>query len=120
MPSTQQREHLIAYDIANPKRLARVHRLLKRIALPVQYSLFYTKLSDQQRDKLAALLEKLIHPREDDIRIYPLPSQYQALYLGQAPLMEGLQLDWKRGDWHNGIDDVLRDAALKNARKTDP
>src|SRR2546425_11381608 len=40
MSHTEQRNWLIAYDIADPRRLARVHRYLKRHAIPVQYSVF--------------------------------------------------------------------------------
>ncbi len=107
MPVNQPREHIIAYDIADPTRLARIHRMLKRLALPLQYSVFYAKLTDRQRDKLADLIARIIHPKEDDVRMYPLPQEYQLLYLGQRPLMEGLKLDWQRGQWHDALDDLL-------------
>ena len=37
MADNQAGLYLIAYDIADPKRLSRVHRALKREGLPVQY-----------------------------------------------------------------------------------
>ena len=40
MSYTERRNWLVAYDIASPRRLARVHRYLKRHAIPVQYSVF--------------------------------------------------------------------------------
>ena len=40
MADNQPGLYLIAYDIADPKRLSRVHRALKREGLPVQYSVF--------------------------------------------------------------------------------
>ena len=71
MSRHHNREYIITYDIADPKRLNRIHRMLKRLAIPLQYSVFYIRMSDHQRDKLARLLERKINTREDDIRIYP-------------------------------------------------
>ena len=33
-------KYLIGYDIANPKRLCRIHRAMKTHATPIQYSIF--------------------------------------------------------------------------------
>jgi CRISPR/Cas system-associated endoribonuclease Cas2 len=40
MGLNQIRSWLIAYDIASPRRLVRVYRLLREHAVPVQYSVF--------------------------------------------------------------------------------
>ena len=34
------REYIICYDITCPRRLGRIHRVLKRLANPLQYSVF--------------------------------------------------------------------------------
>lgn len=73
---------LIGYDIASPRRLARVHRLLKRRAFPVQYSLFAAALTAAERDRLLADLSRLIHPRKDDVRFWPLPERLELMRLG--------------------------------------
>lgn len=63
---------LIAYDIACPRRLARVHRLLKSWGLPAQYSVFLVIATRDAIDRLVGELAPLLHPRQDDVRIYRL------------------------------------------------
>jgi CRISPR-associated protein Cas2 len=75
---------LIGYDIASPRRLRRVHRLLKRRAFPVQYSLFAAALTAVERDRLLAELGRLIHPRKDDVRFWPLPERVELLRIGPS------------------------------------
>lgn len=84
--------HIIAYDIANPKRLGRVHRYLKKIALPLQYSVFLIEMDAERRDKVLKHLRTLIHPRQDDIRVYPLPNEPEWVKLGKALWDDGLLL----------------------------
>ena len=83
-------ETLICYDIANPRRLGRVHRYLKRHACAVQYSVFLFTGTRQQLDRCLAELEKLMEPKEDDIRAYPLPQRGYRLSLGRSTLPEGI------------------------------
>ncbi|MBX3630284.1 MAG: CRISPR-associated endonuclease Cas2 [Nitrosomonas sp.] len=45
MADNQSNLYLIAYDIADSKRLARVHRVLKQQGLPVQFSVFMVVLN---------------------------------------------------------------------------
>lgn len=75
---------LIAYDIANPRRLKRIHRFLVREAIPVQYSVFYYEGSVAAMGQIMSELEKLIHQKQDDIRAYQLPAQPQIDTLGRG------------------------------------
>lgn len=84
--------HVVAYDIADPKRLGRVHRYLKKFAIPLQYSVFLVELDAAGRDKLLAKLRTLIHPKQDDVRIYPLPDQPEWVALGKALWGDGMLL----------------------------
>ncbi|WP_200388040.1 CRISPR-associated endonuclease Cas2 [Thiocapsa imhoffii] len=64
---------LIAYDIRDPKRLRRIHRLLRKRAVAVQQSVF---LIEADADTLAAIVEELrahANTRTDDIRLYAIP-----------------------------------------------
>lgn len=84
--------HIVTYDIADPKRLRRVHRFLKKIALPLQYSVFLLDADAKRVEQLLKQLAPLINPHADDIRIYPLPSQPEWCSLGRELWPEGIQL----------------------------
>lgn len=98
----EKRTWLIAYDISQPKRLGRVHRYIKTVAVPVQYSLYVTSETRLGIQRIRDELEKLIHPREDDVRIYQLPSRLHIVHYGRRPLPEGLifaQAEPASGAW---------------------
>jgi len=76
--------YLICYDIANPRRLGRVHRCAVRHALFVQYSVYYLHGSKQQ---LAALLDEIsaeIDNAEDDVRAYTIAPLQDATLIGRS------------------------------------
>lgn len=83
---------LIAYDIADPRRLGRVHRLLKKVAIPIQYSVFLAWLNERQLRWLVGQLRDRIQAREDDVRLYHLPASAELTVLGKQWLPEGVQL----------------------------
>ncbi len=64
--------YLVAYDIAHPKRLKKIHRTLRKRGLPVQYSVFLCKASHSQMVRILDELEPLIEPTQDDVRAYPV------------------------------------------------
>jgi len=64
--------YLVAYDIADPKRLYRVHRRLRRDGLAMQKSVFLVQRSQRGMAKLMDELASLIHRHEDDLRAYPI------------------------------------------------
>ncbi len=64
--------YMFAYDIAEPKRLGRVHRLMKQSGLAVQKSVFFVQGTEQQIERLLDKLAKIIKNSEDDIRAYPV------------------------------------------------
>lgn len=97
-------EALICYDIACPRRLARVHRLLVRCACPVQYSVFLYMGSAAGLQRCLAQLQTRINTNEDDIRAYPLPRRGLRWNLGDAGLLPpGIHLGslpafWRESD----------------------
>jgi CRISPR-associated protein Cas2 len=92
MSLNQTRSWLIAYDVASPRRLKRVHRKLREHAVPVQYSVFVARCSAAKLGDIRVLVAQLIDKREDDVRFYPIPEPAQLFVFGRKALPEGLQL----------------------------
>ena len=88
--------HLLAYDIADPVRLKAVARIAESHGVRIQYSLFLMRLSPSTRQRLLAELQRVIHPREDDVRLYPLPARPEWETMGKAIWPEGI---WLSGEW---------------------
>ena len=86
------RLYLVCYDIADPRRLQRVHRYLRGFGLPLQYSVFTLRLTQKRQQRLLHGLRQIIDEREDDVRIYPLPDKGERLSLGRQMLPEDVVL----------------------------
>ncbi len=83
---------LICYDIANPRRLKRVHRAACQFAVPVQYSVFWARLDREGLNAALRTIAVLVDPRADDVRFYPLPANVQVHSVGRVMLPEGVRL----------------------------
>lgn len=68
----EKRNFLICYDITDPKRWRKVHRILSDQAMAVQYSVFEAELSNTQLQALTQKLQKCLHGEEDKLTIYRL------------------------------------------------
>lgn len=66
---------LIAYDVADPKRLARVAKTCEDFGARVQYSLFECQLAPEDFDTLWLRLLDLIHDDEDRLVAYRLDAR---------------------------------------------
>lgn len=73
MPAPRRACWLIAYDIRDARRLARVGRTMAKAAFRLQDSLYTADLADAERDRLAARLLRMIDASVDDLRFYPVP-----------------------------------------------
>jgi CRISPR-associated protein Cas2 len=86
---------LLCYDIRDPRRLVRVYRRARRAGIPLQYSVFYLKLT---RDRLNQLLEQIgsvIDWKVDDVRVYNFGGLEEIEQLGENPLPLGVMLTTK-------------------------
>lgn len=79
----KKRDYLICYDIADPKRLAKLARFLEKRAFRIQYSVFFApKKSKEEIYQLAQQITEYIDPEEDDVRIYKIKDY--GIILGKA------------------------------------
>lgn len=92
MALNEPRNWLIAYDIADPRRLGRVYRFLCRHAVPVQYSVFTTRCSPMKLGIIRVGLAELVDADEDDVRMYPVPEPAHLTVYGRKALPEGLRV----------------------------
>ena len=83
---------LLCYDIRDKKRLVKVHRLVKRHGLELQYSVFYLEMTNAEVGRLLGKLEELIDERVDDVRVYAISRFEDIQMLGESLLPEGVQL----------------------------
>lgn len=63
---------LLTYDIADPKRLAKVAKAMEAVGERVQDSVFEAYLNEAELEKLLQKIKKVINETEDSLRIYSL------------------------------------------------
>lgn len=63
-------DYVVSYDIANSRRLMRVHRYLRAWGVPLQRSVFFCRLNQRERRLLIEELLERIDVKADDVRIY--------------------------------------------------
>ncbi len=102
MADHQNGLYLIAYDISDPRRLAKVHRTLKKLGLPLQYSVFTVVLKRKALLRLLDSINSIIHPAKDDVRCYRLPENSDIKALGRQLFPDDVML------FTNGINRLLR------------
>jgi len=90
MPAGRNRPWLLCYDIADPRRLQRVHRVARRHGTPLQYSLFHIAATRRDAQAVLAWIEPEIDPRADDVRIYPLSTLGRAIVRGRGRVADGV------------------------------
>lgn len=83
MSQNQKSAWLVAYDISDPRRLARVFKALKEEGIPLQYSVFSVSATPAAMAQLMARLKVLINVKEDDVRAYQLPPNGWRFTLGE-------------------------------------
>ncbi len=65
-------EWLAVYDIADPKRLRRVARVMQRFGVRVQKSVFECNLATSALTDMKTAALGVMEEAEDSLRIYPL------------------------------------------------
>ncbi len=72
---------IIAYDIAHPRRLQRVAKVLKDYGLRVQNSVFEVDIDPARFRQLRRRTEALLDPAEDGVKYFPLCGRCSGLVL---------------------------------------
>ncbi len=64
--------YIISYDVRDPKRLRRIHSLMKDFGTWVQLSVFECWLTREELSRLLDLLKATLDLSQDRVRIYNL------------------------------------------------
>ena len=80
--------YLVGYDIAHPKRLVKIYRMLRKEGLATQKSLFFVKGTEPQLNDLLDRMARIMAPREDDLRAYPIVHPRDVWTNGPNPLAD--------------------------------
>ncbi len=76
--------YVVCYDIKDERRLTRIYKFMKQRGIHLQYSVFYCRLTWQELIRLKERLKGIIDEKEDDVRIYPLPSDLKVAIMGRG------------------------------------
>lgn len=77
---------VVAYDVSDDRRRNRVVKLLEKVGVRVNYSVFECLLTDAQYEKLRNDIGGKIKPREDTVIYYPICLDCYAKIVYQPPL----------------------------------
>lgn len=68
----KRRRYLVAYDISDPDRLARMGRKILAFGYRMQYSVYLCDLDLSERVQLIRMVRETIHQKEDSVAIVDL------------------------------------------------
>jgi CRISPR-associated protein Cas2 len=91
--SLERKRWIVAYDIADPRRLRAVHRTVRQFGVALQYSAFQVLLTDAELKSLLQALEHIIDDQADDVRAYHVPASCKVWTTGAPTLPDGVTLD---------------------------
>lgn len=63
---------IVAYDIADPRRLTKVAKIIKDYGIRVQKSIFEVDIDGRRFNEMKGRVEDLIEASEDGVKYFPL------------------------------------------------
>lgn len=84
--------YLVCYDIADPKRLGKVHRRAVVHAAFVQYSVYYLRGDQSDLESMLNDIQGVIDDDQDDVRAYSVTPLKEAIQKGVSWLPEDILL----------------------------
>ena len=82
LPHSHTQRWLLAYDIADPKRLQKVWRHLRQEGIRLQHSVYLIRADRAQLEEVLIRLRTLIDAKADDVRVYPITENTRIWGLG--------------------------------------
>lgn len=76
--------YIAAYDVASPRRMRQVHRVVKACATGGQKSVFECFLTPRERERLLAQVRRRIDEREDRFALLRVEERAAPVLLGAA------------------------------------
>lgn len=82
--------YIVGYDVADRRRLQKIHKFMTSIGMPIQKSVFLVDCSEMRIKVCLREVSRLLNLRADDCRCYRLPVRGLRLHLGRAALPKGI------------------------------
>lgn len=70
-----KRNYLVGYDIADPKRLRKVAKVMSAFGARIQYSFFHCYISNAQKKRLKERIKRIVDEDEDQVIILPVTEK---------------------------------------------
>ena len=83
---TTRHKYLIAYDIADQKRLHQAHKKVEAFAIGGQKSFYECWLTEHEMSKFKSEVNNLIEPFDDRVFIFRIPDTVEPMLFGKAEL----------------------------------
>ncbi|OBX45669.1 CRISPR-associated endonuclease Cas2 [Haemophilus haemolyticus] len=83
---TTRHKYLIAYDIADQKRLHQAHKKVEAFAIGGQKSFYECWLTEHEMSKFKSEVNNLIEPFDDRVFIFRVPDNVEPMLFGKAEL----------------------------------
>ena len=80
--------YLVTYDIANNRRLQRIHRYLKKYGVAAQKSVFFVQGTENRVNRRLDEVAKMMALKEDDMRAYPILHPSKVWSTGTNPMAQ--------------------------------
>ena len=64
--------YMVCYDIADTRRLGKIHRIMKKNGIAAQRSVFFAQGTTAEMENLLGELGRVMDEGSDDIRAYPV------------------------------------------------
>lgn len=83
---TTRHKYLIAYDVSEHKRLAKIHKKVEAYAIGGQKSFYECWLTEHELSAFQQEMKSLLNLEEDRLFIFQIPNHIEPMLFGKAKL----------------------------------